>query len=122
MTGDYHHEMEMVVALKSGGYNIPAAEALDHIYGYGVGFDMTRRDIQGSGLPWEVAKSFDQSCPCGAISTVESVGHISSGNLTHRVALELVAEIGFAHIGLLASKLGRKASTNLGAIQCSTAH
>jgi fumarylpyruvate hydrolase len=81
MTGDYHHEMEMVVALKSGGYNIPAAEALDRIYGYGVGFDMTRRDIQGSGLPWEVAKSFDESCPCGAISTVESVGHISSGNI-----------------------------------------
>lgn len=81
MTGDYHHEMEMVVALKSGGYNIPAAEALDHIYGYGVGFDMTRRDIQGSGRPWEVAKSFDESCPVGAISTVESVGHISSGNI-----------------------------------------
>ena len=81
MTGDHHHEMEMVVALKSGGYNIPAAEALDHIYGYGVGFDMTRRDIQGSGRPWEVAKSFDESCPVGAISTVESVGHISSGNI-----------------------------------------
>lgn len=81
MTGDYHHEMEMVVALKSGGYNIPAAEALDHIYGYGVGLDMTRRDIQGSGRPWEVAKSFDESCPVGAISTVESVGHISSGNI-----------------------------------------
>ncbi|MHA6690339.1 fumarylacetoacetate hydrolase family protein [Devosia sp. A449] len=81
MTGDYHHEMEMVVALKSGGYNIPAAEALDHIYGYGVGLDMTRRDIQGGGLPWEVAKSFDESCPVGALSTVESVGHIASGNI-----------------------------------------
>jgi fumarylpyruvate hydrolase len=81
MTNDYHHEMEMFVALKSGGYNIPSAEALDHVYGYGVGFDMTRRDIQGSGRPWEIAKSFDQSCPVGPISTVESVGHISSGNI-----------------------------------------
>ena len=81
MTKDFHHEMELVVALKSGGYNIPESEALGHIYGYGVGLDMTRRDIQGGGRPWEIAKSFDQSCPCGAITPVEKAGHIASGNI-----------------------------------------
>lgn len=79
MTKDFHHELELVVALKSGGYNIPEAEALDHIYGYGVGIDMTRRDIQGGGKPWEIAKSFDESCPCGALAPVEKVGHPTSG-------------------------------------------
>ena len=81
MTKDFHHEMELAVVLKSGGYNIPESEALDHVYGYGVGLDMTRRDIQGSGRPWEIAKSFDQSCPCGPITPVEKVGHVSSGNI-----------------------------------------
>lgn len=81
MTKDFHHEMELTVVLKSGGYNIPESEALDHVYGYCVGLDMTRRDIQGSGKPWEIAKSFDQSCPCGPITPVEKVGHISSGSI-----------------------------------------
>jgi fumarylpyruvate hydrolase len=80
-TKDFHHEMEMVIALKSGGTNISEAEALDHIYGYGVGLDMTRRDIQGGGRPWEVAKSFDHSCPCGPLTPVEKCGHISSGEI-----------------------------------------
>lgn len=80
-TANFHHEMEMVVALKSGGYNIPVSEALDHIYGYGVALDMTRRDIQGGGLPWEIAKSFDQSCPCGPITPVEKSGHIANGEI-----------------------------------------
>lgn len=80
-TADFHHEMEMVIALKSGGYNIPVSEALDHIYGYGVALDMTRRDIQGQGKPWEIAKSFDQSCPCGPITPVEKSGHIAAGEI-----------------------------------------
>ena len=80
-TADFHHEMEMVIALKSGGYNIPVSEALDHIYGYGVALDMTRRDIQGNGKPWEIAKSFDQSCPCGPITPVEKSGHIATGEI-----------------------------------------
>ncbi|TKT77318.1 fumarylacetoacetate hydrolase family protein [Aquamicrobium sp. LC103] len=82
ITENFHHEMELVVALKSGGYNISEARALDHVYGYGVGLDMTRRDIQGDGKPWEIAKSFDQSCPCGPLSPVEKVGHISSGRIS----------------------------------------
>jgi len=80
-TKDFHHEMEMVIALKSGGTDIPESQALGHIYGYGVGLDMTRRDIQGSGRPWEVAKSFDHSCPCGPLTPVEKCGHISSGEI-----------------------------------------
>lgn len=79
ITENFHHEMEMVIALKSGGYNIAEKDALDHIWGYGASLDMTRRDIQGSGKPWEIAKSFDQSCPCGPLSPVEKVGHISKG-------------------------------------------
>ncbi len=79
ITENFHHEMEMVIALKSGGYNIAESDAPNHIWGYGTGLDMTRRDIQGNGKPWEIAKSFDQSCPCGPLSPVEKVGHISKG-------------------------------------------
>ena len=83
LSQNYHHELELVVALKSGGSDIPAAEALDHIYGYGIGLDMTRRDLQkrlsDAGLPWEDSKSFDHSCPCGPLHPVEDVGHIASG-------------------------------------------
>ena len=78
-TADYHYEVELVLAMKSGGLNIPQERALDHIYGYCVGIDMTRRDIQGGGRPWEVAKSFDNSFPCGAIVPSEQSGHIQSG-------------------------------------------
>lgn len=80
-TADYHHEMEMVIALKSGGYNISEDDALSHIYGYGVALDMTRRDIQGNGKPWEIAKSFDQSCPCGPITPADKSGHIAGGEI-----------------------------------------
>jgi fumarylpyruvate hydrolase len=83
MTSNYHYELELVVALQKGGRDIPAADALDHIYGYGIGLDMTRRDLQmdlgKSGLPWEVGKAFDQSCPCGPIHPVEQVGHVLEG-------------------------------------------
>lgn len=85
MTSNYHYELELVVALKKGGRNIPVADALDHIYGYGIGLDMTRRDLQmdlgNSGLPWEVGKAFDQSCPCGPIYPVEQVGHVLEGSI-----------------------------------------
>jgi len=85
MTRNYHYELELVVALKEGGRDIPVAEALDHIYGYGIGLDMTRRDLQmdlgKSGLPWEAGKAFDHSCPCGEIYPVEQVGHIQEGSI-----------------------------------------
>jgi fumarylpyruvate hydrolase len=78
-TADFHHEVELVVAIGRGGANIVAADALSHVYGYAVGNDLTRRDLQSDarkrGLPWDMAKGFDQSAPLAAIHTVEQVGH-----------------------------------------------
>ncbi len=82
-SSDVHHELEMVVALKSGGVNIPVERASDHVYGYGVGLDMTRRDLQGEAKdlrrPWEISKAFEQSAPCGALVPAAEIGHPSSG-------------------------------------------
>jgi fumarylpyruvate hydrolase len=68
-TSDLHHELELVVALKSGGADIAEADALRHVWGYGVGLDMTRRDLQGEakklGRPWDMGKGFDHSAPIG---------------------------------------------------------
>jgi fumarylpyruvate hydrolase len=85
VTKDLHFEVEMVVALKSGGRNIPAAKALDCIWGYGVGIDLTRRDLQIASRnikrPWEVGKAFDASAPCGALRPVSEIGHPSKGRI-----------------------------------------
>ena len=85
LTSNYHHEVELVVAIGKGGANIPVESALDHVYGYAVGFDMTRRDLQQAaakkGHPWEIGKSFDRSAPCGTIYPVAKVGHLSEGEL-----------------------------------------
>ena len=85
-TQDMHPEIEMVVALKSGGYRIVEDQALDTVFGYCVGLDMTRRDMQSGfkdmGRPWDMAKGFDRSAPMSEIHTVASVGHISSGAVT----------------------------------------
>lgn len=82
-TKDVHHEIEMVVALKSGGTNIPVDKALDHVWGYGVGLDMTRRDLQGiakeMGRPWEIGKAFELSAPIGPLKPVSAVGHPDAG-------------------------------------------
>ncbi len=82
-TEDYHYEIEMVVALKGGGRDVPVEKALDLVYGYAVGLDMTRRDMQGVAKkmqrPWDMSKGFDQSAPCSAISPVAEVGHPSKG-------------------------------------------
>jgi fumarylpyruvate hydrolase len=78
-TKNYHHEIELVVAIKKGGRNISAEQALDHVYGYAVGLDMTRRDLQldarDKGRPWEFGKSFAQSAPIGALFRAEDIGH-----------------------------------------------
>lgn len=80
---DVHHEVELVVALKSGGKDIPLDKALDCVYGYAVGLDMTRRDLQNEakklGRPWETGKAFDASAPCGPLHPVSKVGHPSAG-------------------------------------------
>jgi fumarylpyruvate hydrolase len=78
-TTDLHHEVEMVVALGSGGKNIPIDEALTHVFGYAVGLDLTRRDLQAAakakGWPWDAAKGFDHSAPISTIQPVSVMGH-----------------------------------------------
>lgn len=80
---DVHHEIEVVVALKSGGDNIPVEQALDHVYGYALALDMTRRDLQGEqkklGRPWEIGKAFEASCPCSPLVKAEEIGHPEHG-------------------------------------------
>jgi fumarylpyruvate hydrolase len=88
-SADVHHEIELVVALKAGGQNIQAAKAKDIIYGYAVGLDMTRRDIQGEakkmGRPWEMGKSFDESAPVTALRPASEIGHPAKGAITLKV-------------------------------------
>ena len=92
-TASLHHEIELVVALHRGGFRIPAAKALDHIYGYAVGLDMTRRDLQTQakdmGRPWDFGKAFDESAPISAIHPVASSGHHSAGRITLKVNGEM---------------------------------
>ena len=86
LTKDYQHEVELVVAMKSGGRNIKADKALDHVWGYGVGLDMTRRDLQIASRkkerPWEVGKSFDNSAPCGPLVPADKVKDPNKGRIT----------------------------------------
>ncbi len=85
LTKDLHHEVELVVALKSGGRNIKAANALDTIFGYGVGIDLTRRDLQIASRdkkrPWEIGKAFDASAPCGPLTPATVSGHPKKGRV-----------------------------------------
>jgi fumarylpyruvate hydrolase len=80
---DVHHELEMVVALKSGGKDIAQDKALGHVFGYAVGLDMTRRDLQGEakklGRPWEVGKAFESAAPCSEIVPASAIGHPAQG-------------------------------------------
>lgn len=86
LTKNYHHEVELVAALKSGGTNIPAEQALDHVYGYALGLDMTRRDLQNAQAaekkPWEIGKSFDHAAVLGPIHPVGKTGHFTKGAIS----------------------------------------
>ena len=86
LTKDMHHEVELIVALKSGGRNIKVDKALDTIWGYGVGIDLTRRDLQiasrNQQRPWEIGKAFDASAPCGPLRPASEIGHPSKGRIT----------------------------------------
>ena len=86
LTKNYHYEVELVAALKTGGRDIPKENALEHVYGYAIGLDMTRRDLQrGMGdqkKPWEIGKSFDKSAPIGAIHPVAKTGHFEKGAIS----------------------------------------
>ena len=90
LTNDLHHEVELVVALKSGGRNIAAAKAENLIWGYGVGIDLTRRDLQIASRdikrPWEVGKAFDASAPCGPLRPASAIGHPKKGRITLQAA------------------------------------
>jgi len=93
MTSDVHHEIELVVALKDGGADIGLENALDCIWGYGVGIDMTRRDLQGEakklGRPWDTGKAFDHAAPIGRLHPAGETGHLDQG----RVWLEVNGEV-----------------------------
>ncbi len=82
-TQDLHHEVELVVALAKGGSDISEAQALEHVFGYGVGLDMTRRDLQSNAKklqrPWEMGKAFDQSCPVSRLVPAAKIGHPGTG-------------------------------------------
>ena len=89
LTKNYHYEAELVAALQKGGRNIAVADALNHVYGYTLGLDMTRRDLQRAlgdeKKPWEIGKSFDHSAPLGALHKVGQVGHFSQGAIWLKV-------------------------------------
>jgi fumarylpyruvate hydrolase len=92
-SADVHHEFEMVVALGRGGTDIPVDQALDCVYGYAVGFDMTRRDLQAEakklGRPWEVGKAFESAAPCSEIVPAAAIGHPAKGAVWLKVNGEL---------------------------------
>lgn len=85
LTRDLHHEIELVVAIGTGGSNIKAADAQKHIFGYAVGLDMTRRDLQGEakkqGRPWDIGKGFDQSAPIGPITPAAQAGDVANAEI-----------------------------------------
>ena len=89
LTQNLHHEIELVVAIGVGGKNIKAADALQHIYGYAVGLDMTRRDLQGEmkkqGRPWCIGKGFDHSAPIGPITPAEQAGDVMHAEISLQV-------------------------------------
>jgi fumarylpyruvate hydrolase len=86
LTKDLHHEIELVVAIGQGGRDIAVADATRHIYGYAIGLDMTRRDLQGEmkkqGRPWCIGKGFDQSAPIGPVTPIAKSGEITKGAIS----------------------------------------
>ena len=89
LTQNFHHEIELVVAIGTGGKNIKAIDAMKHIYGYAVGLDMTRRDLQNEmkkqGRPWCIGKAFDHSAPIGPITPVAQAGDVTQAEITLEV-------------------------------------
>lgn len=89
LTKNFHHEIELVVAIGKGGKNIAAADAFDHVFGYAIGLDMTRRDLQNEmkkqGRPWSIGKGFDHSAPIGPILPKEQAGDIENAEIWLKV-------------------------------------
>jgi len=86
LTKDLHHEIELVVAIGKGGRDIAVADAAKHIYGYAIGLDMTRRDLQGEmkkqGRPWCIGKAFDQAAPIGPVTPIARCGELTRGAIS----------------------------------------
>ena len=101
-TANYHYEIELVVAIGKGGVNIAVEDAASHIFGYAVGLDMTRRDLQMTmreqGRPWEIGKAFDYSAPIGPISRIEAVGEITTGAIALQVDGQTVQSSDLANL------------------------
>ncbi|MGH8866406.1 MAG: fumarylacetoacetate hydrolase family protein [Actinomycetes bacterium] len=95
-TNDLHHEIELVVALEQGGVDIAPEDALAHVYGYGVGLDMTRRDLQATakkmGRPWDMGKGFDRSAPMTGLCRASDIGHPEKGAIWLRINGEIRQE------------------------------
>jgi fumarylpyruvate hydrolase len=95
-SNEVHHEIELVVALAGGGTKIPLESALDCVFGYAVGLDMTRRDLQAeckkAGRPWEIGKAFEHSAPCGEIVPASEIGHPDQGAIWLKVNGEMRQE------------------------------
>ena len=95
-SSDVHHEIELVVALQTGGADIKESAALNNIYGYAVGIDMTRRDLQAqmkkAGRPWEIGKAFEHSAPISAIKPASECGHPNQGRIWLNINGELRQE------------------------------
>jgi fumarylpyruvate hydrolase len=100
-TRELHHEVELVVALGRGGADIPEAQALEHVFGYAVGVDLTRRDLQAEAKklarPWDMAKAFDHSAPCSAVMPAARIGHPERGRIRLEVNGKLRQDSDLSH-------------------------
>lgn len=114
-TENLHHEVEMVVALAAGGQNIAVDDAKRLIFGYGVGLDLTRRDLQArakaKGHPWDMAKGFDQSAVCGPLLVAAQAGHPGCGRISLRVNGELRQDGDLAQMGWSVAEIIANLST-----------
>lgn len=101
-TKDLHHEIELVAAIGKAGANIAEADALDHVWGYAVGLDMTRRDLQGEakkmGRPWDTGKGFDNSAPITALRPASEIGHPAQGRIWLKVNDAMRQESDLTHL------------------------
>ncbi|QCI66382.1 fumarylacetoacetate hydrolase family protein [Phreatobacter stygius] len=117
LTRNYHYEVELVAALKSGGRDIPMDKALDHVFGYAVGLDMTRRDLQRAmgdeKKPWEIGKSFDRSAPIGPIHQASEIGHFADGAISLSVNGQVKQNATLKHmIWSVAEQISRLSAAN----------
>ena len=115
LTSNLHHEIEMVVALSAGGENIAVDQALARVFGYGVGLDLTRRDMQArakeKGHPWDMSKGFDQSAVCGALMPAARVGHLTQGRIWLKINGEIRQDGDLEQMGWKAADIIANLST-----------